>query len=126
MKIILFVGLCLFIGGCNTNNSLYYDLKQQAIVSCSGTFREVDIETPQSMVIIKGPINSKPFYIYKPNPDYSITIDGEDQFGHFPAMQSNTTYILRIDRGPDSGPGSLTLSTDSNGIIVSASKTQCN
>ncbi|WP_448699682.1 hypothetical protein ACFGVR_21620 [Mucilaginibacter sp. AW1-3] len=127
MKLLLLLGIgCFFLCSCNKYNTIYFDLKDRAIVSCSDTIKEIDIETPQSTIKILGHGYRKPFYINRLNPDYTISIDGELQSGYIITLQPNTTYIVKSQNGFDQGPSALDFSTDDKGRVVSASKTWCN
>jgi hypothetical protein len=126
MKQILVLGLFLLLfSSCSDTSPLYFDSKTQAIVSCNGIIKEIDIETPQSTVIFYGPVSGTPVYIGKQNPAYVVRIDGEEQSDYILKLQPNTTYIVRTERGDDKDPGSLRFTTNADGIIFKASKTNC-
>jgi len=126
MKHILLLSLFVLIfSSCSDTSTIYFDSKTQAIVSCNGMIKEIDIETPQSTVIFYGPVSGAPIYIGKQNPAYVVRIDGEEQLDYVFKLQPNTTYIVRTERGDDKGPGSLRFTTNADGIINEASKTGC-
>lgn len=117
---------CLLLCSCANSGRLYFDIKSQAIVACSGHIAEIDIETPTNTIVVKSKAANKPIRIGKPNPDYQISIDGESQPGYEIILQPHTSYIVRTENGSDDGPGALTLSTNAEGMVMSASHTDCN
>lgn len=127
MKFLWSSVMCLALCSCKGKHpALYFDVHTKAIASCTDTIKEIDIETPQSTIVVKGPIYHKPFYIGMVNPGFTILIDGELQDQYILRLQPNTSYIARSEKGDDDGQGAVTFSTDKDGAILSASKTSCN
>jgi len=127
MKFLWLPVICLVLCSCKSKHPvLYFDTHTKAIASCTDTIKEIDLETPQSTVIIRGPVYHKPFYIGKINPGFTVFIDGELQDQYILQLQPNTSYIVRSEKGGDDGEGALIFSTDKDGSILGASKTSCN
>jgi hypothetical protein len=115
---------CIFLCSCAAKDTIYYDFQSQAIVSCSGTIKWMEIEAPSVTIVIKGA--GRQVYLNKQNPGCVVTLDNEQQTGYVFRSQPNATYVVRTEKGVDTGAGALTFRTDGNGKIAKASRSYCN
>jgi hypothetical protein len=123
-RLIAFI-CCLFCS-CGTYYPVYFDLKNQSIVPCNGSIKNITIESAGNKIVIVGQVTNMPIYVNKPNPYYQISSLHNNGPDYQIKLAPNTTYEVTSENGADQGPFKITVTTNNKGIVISASDTKCN
>lgn len=123
--------LTIFFYSCwSSPGVVFFDIKKQAIVSCTGEpIKKIRIELAHNYITFEGKNkNASVIYLNKINPAFNIIMDNNDTLNsnYIFKLSPNFTYTATSDNGYDRGPFRLTFIVNSLGKVINASKERCN
>jgi hypothetical protein len=122
-KAIIIAFVC-FLTSCFKSNSIYVDIKKNAIVSCDGQgLKEIKIENESESINLEG--TEPVIYFNKKNHVAKTSVYGEVVYDYVLKLKPNSNYTITKYNGYDRGPIEVTFRTDGIGRVTETSDEKC-
>jgi len=123
------LGIIVLCTSC-TNNEIYFDLSNQSVNTCNGhsisflSVTKTDYKEYGSYSTLQGQDGTARFKIHTANPGCVFESDTSPGVEVF-SFEPNSQYLIENHSNGDAASSEIKVTTDSKGMVVSGSKTDC-